>query len=250
MKKPLYLEEAIAPLFRKLNWSLALAESCTGGLISHRVTNISGASDYYHGGINAYTNEVKNQLLDVKSETLEKYGAVSEPTVRQMAEGAKSLLHSDVAVSVSGIAGPSGGTPQKPVGTVWIGLALPHQTDAFLYHFHGDRLSIKNQTAENALWLLYKALVQQVEQSSLPFQSTFYVPLEVDFKWDEQNLPKAVSFKWQDREVFIISHGRQWHDQAGLHFLVMDAHHQVFELLYQNDGCWFIHPPQDIRNKA
>jgi PncC family amidohydrolase len=133
---------------------LAVAESCTGGLIGHLLTNVAGSSRYYLGGVTAYANEAKVHLLGVSRETLEKYGAVSSETVIEMARGVRLALTADIGISVSGIAGPDGGTPEKPVGTVWIGLSSPSQEYSRHYLWSGDRLAVKEQTARAALDLL------------------------------------------------------------------------------------------------
>lgn len=143
---------------------LAAAESCTGGLISHLVTNIPGSSAYYRGGVIAYANEAKVSLLGVRQATLDKYGAVSEQTVLEMAGGVRTTLAADVGISVSGIAGPTGGTPEKPVGTVWIGLSSARGELARHYLWSGDRLAVKEQSAEAALRLLVEHL-QEFERA-------------------------------------------------------------------------------------
>ncbi|MGB9640768.1 MAG: CinA family protein [Anaerolineales bacterium] len=246
--KPIVLEFEIAPLLRSLNWTLSLAESCTGGLISHRVTNIPGSSDYYIGGVNSYTNAVKHKLLGVQNETLTKYGAVSEQTVREMATGARALFQSDVSIAVSGIAGPSGGSPQKPVGTVWIGLAVHDSLDAQVFHFIGDRLAIKNQSAEMALWLLFQALIDHTQYQQQTNKIPTYQPLAVHFSFDPTGSPRIHSINLRQSEINIVSSGRQWQDESGWHILVMDIQSQVYELLYQKDGRWYCRPPQTIRS--
>jgi PncC family amidohydrolase len=133
---------------------LAVAESCTGGLIGHRITNVPGSSTYYMGSVTAYAYEAKVRLLGVRWSTLEKYGAVSEETVLEMARGVRLALAADIGLSVSGIAGPGGGTPEKPVGLVWIGLSTHDFDEAWRYQFPGDRLQVKEKTADEALLLL------------------------------------------------------------------------------------------------
>jgi PncC family amidohydrolase len=130
---------------------LATAESCTGGLVSHRITNVPGSSDYYLGGVVAYAYEAKVALLGVSWDTLRAYGAVSRETVLEMAIGARKVLSADIAVSISGIAGPGGGLPNKPVGTTWFGLVVPDGAWARLYCFHGDREQNKSLSADAAL---------------------------------------------------------------------------------------------------
>lgn len=151
---PQPLEVQLGDLLRQRGQRLAAAESCTGGLLGHRITNVPGSSTYYMGSITAYAYEAKVRLLGVHWETLEKYGAVSKETVIEMACGVRRALAADIGVSVSGIAGPGGGTPEKPVGLVWIGLSAPGLDEAWRYLWKGDRLQIKEQSAEQALILL------------------------------------------------------------------------------------------------
>jgi PncC family amidohydrolase len=145
------LEEQIGPLLRARGLRLAAAESCTGGLVAHRLTNIAGSSDYFPGGIVAYANEVKIKALDVSPQTLKEHGAVSRETVIEMARGARNVFGADIAVSVSGIAGPGGGTPEKPVGMAWIGLSTPEGDWARDFRFSGSRGQNKASSAEAAL---------------------------------------------------------------------------------------------------
>jgi PncC family amidohydrolase len=147
------LEERIGPLLRERKLRLALAESCTGGLVGHRLTNVPGSSDYYMGSVTAYANEAKMKLLGVQMDTLLEHGAVSAQTVREMARGVREALGASIGISVSGIAGPGGGSPEKPVGLVWFGLSAADGDWAFEEHFDGDRLSIKAQAADYALQL-------------------------------------------------------------------------------------------------
>jgi len=122
------LEEVIGKLLQEKGQSISTAESCTGGYISHLITDISGSSAYFKGSVVAYSNEIKEKILNVQSETLIKYGAVSEEVVSEMALGIQKLYNTDYSIATSGIAGPNGGTDEKPVGTTWIALALPNKT--------------------------------------------------------------------------------------------------------------------------
>lgn len=153
------LEIQIGDLLRQKGWKLATAESCTGGLIGHRITNIPGSSDYYLGGVVAYAYEAKVAVLGVSWETLHKHGAVSRQTVLEMARGARILLRADMAVSVSGIAGPGGATPDKPVGTTWFGLSTTGGEWARVYCFPGDRAQNKAHSAQAALQFVLDALM-------------------------------------------------------------------------------------------
>ncbi len=152
------LEIEIGELLRMRKWHMATAESCTGGLIGHRLTNVAGSSDYYLGGIIAYANEVKMNQLGVRPTTLERFGAVSQETVLEMARGVRQRLGAEVGISVSGIAGPSGGSPDKPIGLTWIGLSGLDYEQAWRYIWKGDRLQVKEQTAKQALILLKEYL--------------------------------------------------------------------------------------------
>lgn len=148
------LEITIGNLLRQQKLTLSVAESCTGGLVSHRITNIPGSSDYFMGGIVAYAYEAKVSLLGVSWETLRAHGAVSREVVLQMARGARQSLLTDLALSVSGIAGPAGETDEKPVGTTWMALADANQAWARGFYFKGNRLENKSASAEALLQLL------------------------------------------------------------------------------------------------
>lgn len=148
----------VGELLRRGGLRLAVAESCTGGLIGHLLTNVSGSSTYYLGSVTAYAYEAKVRLLGVSWDTLEKYGAVSAETALEMARGIRIALAADIGVSVTGIAGPTGGTPEKPVGTVWIGTSTPREEYARHFLWSGNRLAIKKQSAQAALNLLVEYL--------------------------------------------------------------------------------------------
>ncbi|MFZ5425645.1 MAG: CinA family protein [Thermodesulfobacteriota bacterium] len=144
------IRQAVPELAEKLKergLTLATAESCTGGLIACELTNVSGSSDWFVGGVVAYANSVKESLLGVPGETLVAHGAVSRETVLAMASGAARALGADCALAVSGIAGPAGGTPEKPVGTVWIGWSVEGRASAERFLFTGDRLAVKRASA-------------------------------------------------------------------------------------------------------
>jgi PncC family amidohydrolase len=155
-------EEQIAPLLRTRGLTLASAESCTGGLVANRITDIPGSSEYFLGGVVAYANRVKMELLKVPAGLLAQYGAVSEEAVRAMAEGARQLFGAGVAVSVSGVAGPGGGSPEKPVGTTWIGLAALEGTWARHFLFSGNRTQNKVSSAEAALQFVLDYLEEKL----------------------------------------------------------------------------------------
>lgn len=154
----LHLEQQVGAIIRDRGLKLATAESCTGGLIASRLTDVPGSSDYFVGGIVAYAYEAKVALLNVSWDTLHAYGAVSSETVLEMARGACRALSADIAISVSGIAGPGGGLPNKPVGTTWFGLVAPDGEWSFLRQFEGDRLENKAQASEVAMQVLMQYL--------------------------------------------------------------------------------------------
>ncbi len=145
------LEAEIVRLLTARKQTLALAESCTGGYIAHRVTNVPGASAVFLAGFVTYSNRAKEKFLGVGSVTLEQNGAVSESVAREMAEGARRVSGTDYAVAVTGIAGPAGGTPDKPVGTVFIAAASARETVVLRRFNPGERLAFKEATATQAL---------------------------------------------------------------------------------------------------
>lgn len=152
------LEYLIGELLKKKNLSLSTAESCTGGSIAARITSIAGSSEYFKGGVVAYSNEVKMNLLHVSAETLEKYGAVSEETVIEMVKGAMETLKTDCAVSTSGVAGPGGGTEEKPVGTVWIAAAYKNEIRTMTQQTDRGREMNVERAGNNALLLLLEQI--------------------------------------------------------------------------------------------
>ncbi len=145
--------EELGKLLRDNGLTIAVAESCTGGLLGSMITDVPGASDYFRGGVIAYQNDVKERLLDVPTQVLATVGAVSEETARAMAHGARTLLASDIGVGVTGIAGPGGGTPDKPVGLVYIGVEGPHGALCRRFQWIGTRGENKHHSAVAALEL-------------------------------------------------------------------------------------------------
>lgn len=145
------LEEVLHDHIHGRDLKLVTAESCTGGLVSDRITNVSGSSEYFPGGIVAYSYEAKASLLGVSWTTLNAHGAVSEEIVLEMARGARKLFNADIAISVSGIAGPTGGTPEKPVGTTWFGLSTNDGEWSRHFISDGNRKENKHYSSEVAL---------------------------------------------------------------------------------------------------
>jgi len=145
------LEQEVARALFSLKITIAVAESCTGGLICHRLTNISGSSDYLEMGVVTYSNRSKIEFLGVPEGIIKEHGAVSEACVREMAMCVKRLAGTGLGIAVSGIAGPTGGAPDKPVGTVHMALAWSQDVESWKYHFKGSRREIKEQASEEAL---------------------------------------------------------------------------------------------------
>lgn len=152
------LEEVVGRMLQARDLSIAVAESCTGGLLAHRLTNVPGSSAYFHLGTVVYANRWKSNLLGVSLGTLAAYGAVSSQTAEAMAQGIRRLANTDVGIGITGIAGPSGGTEAKPVGLVYIALSYQGKVTVHKEQFLGDRKAIKAQTVQKALWLLWKML--------------------------------------------------------------------------------------------
>ena len=147
-------ENLVGNILHERGLKLAAAESCTGGLIGSRITDVPGSSEYFLGSVVAYAYDVKVKLLGVSWDTLNKYGAVSRETVLEMARGVQQRIGSDIAISVSGIAGPGGATPEKPVGTTWIALVARDDEWAKEFHFSGNREQNKSSAADAALQML------------------------------------------------------------------------------------------------
>ena len=152
------LEIRVGQALLQLGMTLAVAESCTGGLIGHRITNVAGSSIYFMGGVVSYSYDAKEHLLGVSHQTLYEFGAVSEQTAREMARGVRRALGTDVGLAVTGIAGPGGGLPDKPVGLTWVALSARDADRAREFTWTSDRLGNKTQSAEAALALLHDYL--------------------------------------------------------------------------------------------
>jgi len=158
-----YLEQTLGPLLRTRGLKLATAESCTGGLLADHITDVPGSSNYFVGGVVAYAYEAKVALLHVSWDTLRLHGAVSRETVIEMARGVRTALGADIGVSVSGIAGPGGGIPEKPVGTTWIGLSARDGDWARKFIWDGDRRLNKESSAQAALQFVLDYLDKKLE---------------------------------------------------------------------------------------
>jgi nicotinamide-nucleotide amidase len=154
--------EFIGELLRKSGFTLATAESCTGGYIAHQITAVAGSSAYFKGGVVAYSNELKRRILGVSEATLAAFGAVSEEVAREMAEGMAAVAGTDVAISTTGIAGPDGGSVEKPVGTVWIAVKVKEQIRVTGYRFGNQREANIQRTTSTALLTLAEMLQEHI----------------------------------------------------------------------------------------
>ena len=153
LTQQLELSQTLASALRARGWTCATAESCSAGLVGHIITMVAGSSDYSQGGVIAYSNRAKTELLGVRQTTLNTGGAVSPETAAEMASGARAALHADVGIATTGIAGPGGATPHKPVGLIYVALATPAGGDVRELRLSGDRLENIEQTAAEALRL-------------------------------------------------------------------------------------------------
>jgi nicotinamide-nucleotide amidase len=152
------LETVIGRMLKTKGWRLGLAESCTGGLIGHRITNVPGSSEYYLGGVNCYSNQLKISLLGLAPETLASHGAVSPETAKEMAEGIRKRIRAEVGLAITGIAGPGGESEGKPVGLIYLAVALPDRTEVERRLFPFDRIGNKEAAAQAGLALLWRCL--------------------------------------------------------------------------------------------
>lgn len=233
------IEQLIGQDLAHLGWRLATAESLTGGLISQRITSLAGSSAYFLGGVTAYSSEAKQNLLGVLSTTLQTEGAVSRQTALEMASGARRVFQAQVSVSTTGIAGPGGAEPGKPVGTVWIGASAGDLSQAWLHHFEGDRGSVRSQTAETALGLLHLVL-----------QACAMPRLEVTARRDRQGRLSPLEFTWQDRLEQVESLGRRHTDALGEHILCRTPAGAVFNLYHLSEGGWRLEKAHPGRSAA
>lgn len=152
------LSRQLGLALRRRGWSLATAESCTGGWVAKCLTDVAGSSEYFERGFVSYSNAAKSQQLGVPTEVLDEHGAVSEAVAGAMASGARVRSGAQCAVAVSGVAGPGGGTPEKPVGLVWFAWATPNGVEVESQHFDGDRASVRRAATAAALQGMLRAL--------------------------------------------------------------------------------------------
>jgi nicotinamide-nucleotide amidase len=157
------LEKTIGGLLRKQGWTLSVAESCTGGLVSDRITNVSGSSDYFAGGVVSYSRRAKAEHLSIPMKEIEAYGAVSPQVAGKMAQGVRRAFHTTLGLSTTGVAGPAGGTKRTPVGRVFIAISDSRKTVVRKETFKGTRRAIKRAASERSLQLLYDFLIEPLK---------------------------------------------------------------------------------------
>lgn len=248
------LEVSVGKLLTARGLTLALAESCTGGLIGSLITDVPGSSAYFLGSAVTYAYSAKEVVLGVQHETLAKYGAVSAETAREMAQGARRLFGADIAVAVTGIAGPTGGLPHKPVGLVYLHLSAEDAEIGERHIWDGDRLENKRRSAEAALALILRYLARSGEQQgqtgtvqggkmTLPEFVGEPVFVQARFLPDGRIHPTA--FIWRGRTRYIADIGRQWQEEAEgttWHcYLVSTPTAEAFELrLAPSEGRWIL----------
>jgi nicotinamide-nucleotide amidase len=155
------LEKIIGDRLREKGWTLSIAESCTGGLICDRITDVSGSSDYFMGGMVTYSNQSKTDFLGVPSAAIKRYGAVSPQVAKKMAQGVRKAFNTTFGLSTTGVAGPTGGTKGKPIGLIFIGLSNGKKIWVMKLNLRGNRRKIKEKATEKALQYLYDTLIQE-----------------------------------------------------------------------------------------
>ena len=245
------LAQTVGDSLQEKGLTLAVAESCTGGLLGTLITNTPGSSAYFEGGIIAYSDKVKQQVLRVPKATLEQHGAVSAETAIAMAHGARTLLQTDLALATTGIAGPSGGTSEKPVGLVFVALASANGTTCKRYCWSGDRWQNREWSAKAALALLHEHLAAlrtpqathaQPNLEALPPAKgqdarTPAMHVEVEARFEQPDRPVPLAFKWQGTWLPVSSVGRTWTIGEGRsiiqHYVVSTPVQEVFELAFE-----------------
>ncbi len=242
------LEAQVGRLLKERRLTIATAESCTGGLVTHRLTNVPGSSVYLVGGVVSYSNEAKKKLLGVSHETLQLHGAVSRETALEMALGARRVFGTDLAVSVTGIAGPDGGTAEKPVGLSYIGLVAEGHEEVERYIWHSDRMGNKNESADAALRMIQDFIRGEVREGTGYARASRAeggkqepTAVEAEIRSDGSVRPR--SFVWQGERRQVADVGRQWIEGQERHMLVMTHAQETFELVLMVPAIsWMVLP--------
>jgi PncC family amidohydrolase len=227
---------------------LATAESCTGGLIGHLLTNIPGSSRWYVGGAIVYSNALKHGLLGVRQEVMERVGAVSAEVAEQLARGARQAFETEYAISATGIAGPDGGSDDKPVGLVYIGVATPEKVIVRRFEFQGSRVGNKESSADAAFSLLLEMLQEEQEQGRKK-PSKGHVSTSVDATFGPDGLIRPLAFVWNGRSHKVSDLGRQWEEGATRYFLVMTPDNRVWQLSFVPATLqWTVEAKSEVRH--
>ncbi|MBL8097065.1 MAG: CinA family protein [Anaerolineales bacterium] len=245
------LAHQLGDLLKARGQTVVTAESCTGGLIGDLITDVSGSSAFFLGGAIVYANSAKQRLLGVSQATLLQHGAVSEATAIEMAAGARRLFDADYALSATGIAGPDGGTPEKPVGLVYIGLAMREGAWARRCEWSGDRQENKRQSADAALTWLIEHLKESAASATVapvvpaprgaPKHNAIREPSEVEAMFAHNGKVRVLRFTWKGRSWPVVSQGRQRDTGGELRTLVMTTRDRVYELMYERSSeKWFV----------
>lgn len=243
--------EQLGHLLKARGQTVATAESCTGGLIGDLITDVSGSSGYFLGGAIVYSNAAKQRLLGVSQTTLQQHGAVSEAVAIEMAAGARRLFDADYALSATGVAGPDGGTPAKPVGLVYVGLAMREGAWARRHTWQGDRRENKVQSAQAALSWLIEHLTESAAAPvvdpvapgprAVPKHNAIREPSDVEAMFAHNGKVRILRFTWKGRSWPVVSQGRQRDTGGELRTLVMTTRDRVYELLYERSTeKWFV----------
>lgn len=221
-------EERVHDVLIARGKTIATAESCTGGLLGDRVTEVPGSSTYYLGGVIAYANDVKEDLLDVHKATMVEYGAVSEQTALEMARGARRALKSDYGLSVTGIAGPGGGTPEKPVGLTWVAVSGPEGDRAARHIYPGSRVENKHAAVDSVLELLLQILEDDGGEA-----------IQVETSRDSKDRLVPTAFTLDGERYRILDWGRRWKDGDHEHMLVRTQRGETVEIAFdEGESAW------------
>ncbi len=227
---------------------LSTAESCTGGLIGHLLTNVPGSSKWYMGGAVTYSNALKHGILGVRRDTLDRFGAVSSEVAEQMAIGARQAFDTDYAISVTGVAGPDGGTPEKPIGLTYIGVAAAERVVVRRFDWGGSRVANKQSSADAAIALLRELLQEEGKElgkEGVAEKST----VEASFNLDGTIRPRA--FLWKGRTMQVTDWGRTWKRDGVRYFLIMTLDNRVWELRFEEGTLnWTVQPKSEARYVA
>jgi PncC family amidohydrolase len=220
------LENEVVRLLTERKLTIATGESCTGGLIANRITNVAGSSACLLGGLIAYSNQVKERIASVSGETLSQYGAVSAEVARELARGVRSMFAADVAVSVTGIAGPGGSTPGKPVGLTYIGICAEGYEQVAKHIWQSDRIGNKQRSADAALGMVLHYLGARMSMGN----NDTDVATDVEASLAADGQVTARAFTWQGRRLVVTSSGRQWQEADRRHLLVQTSSGETLEL--------------------